>query len=294
MVAQGVDKTSPQAWDSLEGHGFTNLSLAETLGGGQSFVWDQDVAGIWHGVINQVIVRLRIDGSRLEWQTNTPLRFSKKDLLHYLWIDTTYQEAIDTLPWRSDLILAKCMDSLPGLRILRQPLDEILFYFLLSPVKSIPQIKETGGKVSQIFGPSLGCGKHGFPGWSKLAEVSEKEFRDLKMGYRAKNVAGTAQFIKSHPNWLGSLKQLSYNEARTEIMKLPGVGGKIADCVLLFGGGMLEAFPIDTWIDKVLTQRYHLEDWSLKQKLSFARLHFGNLAGLAQQFFFSSERLRLL
>ena len=76
-------------------------------------------------------------------------------------------------------------------------------------------------------------------------------------------------------------------------MKLPGVGGKIADCVLLFGGGMLEAFPIDTWIDKVLTQRYHLEDWSLKQKLSFARLHFGNLAGLAQQFFFSSERLRL-
>ena len=149
--------------------GFTNLSLAETLGGGQSFVWDQDVAGIWHGVINQVIVRLRIDGSRLEWQTNTPLRFSKKDLLHYLWIDTTYQEAIDTLPWRSDLILAKCMDSLPGLRILRQPLDEILFYFLLSPVKSIPQIKRLVERFLKSLVLHWGCGKHGFSGLVKIS-----------------------------------------------------------------------------------------------------------------------------
>ena len=294
MVAQEINKGSPQTWNILEGHGFTTHSLAETLGGGQSFVWDQDATGVWHGVINQVMIRLRIDGSLLEWQTNNPRYFSKKALLHYLWIDATYQDAIDTLPWRSDLILAKCMDSLSGLRILRQPIDETLFYFLLSPVKSIPQIKETGRKVSETFGPSLGSGRHGFPGWARLSEVSEKELRDFKMGYRAKNVAGTAQFIKNHPNWLESLQELSYNDARTEIMTLPGVGGKIADCVLLFGAGMLQAFPIDTWIDKVLTQRYHLDDWSLKQKLSFAHLHFGDFAGLAQQFFFSSERLRLL
>ena len=77
-------------------------------------------------------------------------------------------------------------------------------------------------------------------------------------------------------------------------MKLPGVGGKIADCVLLFGGHFLEAFPIDTWIEKSLDNRYLLHGWSTTQKTHFARIHFGKLAGLAQQFLFSAERLGIL
>ena len=80
-------------------------------------------------------------------------------------------------------------------------------------------------------------------------------------------------------------------DARKEVMQLPGVGEKIADCVLLFGASKMESFPIDTWIDKVLTNRYNLIGWSQSQKLDFARLHFGKFAGLAQQFFFSGERL---
>jgi N-glycosylase/DNA lyase len=294
LVAQEVERGGSQRWNSLDNHGFTELSLAETLAGGQSFVWEQDAKGEWQGVIKQAMVSLRLDGDSMAWQAKGSGSFTTQDLLDYLWIDHTYQEAVDALPWRSDSVLAKCLNALPGLRILRQPLDETLFYFLLSPVKSIPQIKETGTKVAEIYGPSLGSGRYGFPGWSRLAEVSEEKFRELKMGYRAKNISGCARFLKSHPGWLDGLQALSYEEARAEIMRLPGVGGKIADCVLLFGAGKLQSFPIDTWIDKVLTHRYHLEDWTLKQKLAFARIHFGDFAGLAQQFFFSAERLKLL
>jgi N-glycosylase/DNA lyase len=294
LVPQAVERGGSPPWNSLVDHGFTELSLAETLAGGQSFVWEQDAKGIWHGVIKQVVVSLRLDGNGMAWRATGSDGFTTQDLIDYLWIDHTYQEAVNTLPWRSDSTLAKCMNALPGLRILRQPLDETLFYFLLSPVKSIPQIKETGTKVAEIYGPSLGSGRYGFPGWSRLAEVSEKKFRDLKMGYRAKNISACARFLKSHPGWLDGLQTLSYQEARAEIMGLPGVGGKIADCVLLFGAGKLESFPIDTWIDKVLTHRYHLEDWNQKQKLAFARIHFADFAGLAQQFFFSAERLKLL
>ena len=148
------------------------------------------------------------------------------------WMTT---EATDNLPWRSDPFLKLCMDLLPGLRILKQPLEETLFYFLLSPVKSIPQIKEIGSLIAKNFGEDLGQGKYAFPGWSRLAENSEGELRELKIGYSAKNVAGTANFLKTRPNWLPSLSGRSYSEAKIELMKLPGVGPKIADCVLLLG-----------------------------------------------------------
>ena len=73
-------------------------------------------------------------------------------------------------------------------------------------------------------------------------------------------------------------------------MELPGVGGKVADCALLFGAGKLEAFPVDTWIAKALAARYGLNDLKLDQLAAFGRAHFGRYAGLAQQFLFSAER----
>ncbi len=295
MVAQkiGVDSSS-SSWNSIEKHGFTEQSLSETLIGGQSFVWDKNRAGEWEGIIAGAKLSLRLKEEHLQWRTIGPKVFSKQEVSDYLWLDSSYEEAIDSLPWRSDPILQCCMEHLPGLRILKQPLDETLFYFLLSPVKSIPQIKETGRLVARMYGPELGGEKYGFPGWSALAEVPEEKFRELKLGYRARNVVATAAFLRSRLGWIDSLSQRSYLDARNEIMKLPGVGGKIADCVLLFGARKLEAFPIDTWIEKVLSLRYGLEKWNQDQKLKFAHLHFGSFAGLAQQFFFSAERLGFL
>ena len=278
-------------WRLIDPCGLTDLSLTETLSGGQSFVWDQEESGDWEGVIAGTRISLRLNKDSLAWKNQGPKDFSEKELIDYLWLDDSYREATDNLPWRSDPFLKLCMDLLPGLRILKQPLDETLFYFLLSPVKSIPQIKEIGSLIAKNFGEDLGQGKYAFPGWSRLAEISEGELRQLKLGYRAKNVAGTANFLKTRPNWLPSLSGRSYSEAKIELMKLPGVGPKIADCVLLFGARKYQAFPIDTWIEKVLSRRYGLSKWNTEQKLQFAELHFGSFAGLAQQFFFSAERL---
>ena len=97
-----------------------------------------------------------------------------------------FAAAIDSLPWRSDPVLDRCMKKLPGLRILRQPMDEVLFVFLLSSVKSIPQIKEMKELVARKYGEPLELDHWSFPGWERLAEVSEEELRGLKMGYRAK------------------------------------------------------------------------------------------------------------
>lgn len=128
------------------------------------------------------------------------------------------------------------------------------------------------------------------PTWAELATIPEKDLRDCLLGFRAKYIHGTAKFLAARPGWLDETERLPYPEAKIRLMELPGVGEKVADCVLLFGAGRLEAFPVDTWVLKSLARRYGLEGWKPAQVAHFGRTHFGPLAGLAQQYLFSWER----
>lgn len=269
---------------------FSLLGLRETLLGGQSFAWSAKGTDQWIGVIGHAQVELRWIAGQLQWRSTGPTPLRKKDLWDYLWLDDSYLEAVDSLPWRSDAILSRAMQGFPGLRILRQPIDEALMVFLLSSAKSIPQIKQLRDKIHQLLGDELNEGMHAFPGWSRLQNLSEREARNLGMGYRAKYLVGTAQFLKKNPHFLHSLKSLSYPQAKLKLMQLPGVGPKVADCVLLFGGQMHQAFPIDTWILQSLAKQYGMSGWKISQMQEFARIHFGQYAGLAQQFLFSYQR----
>ena len=118
----------------------SRLGLEETLLGGQSFSWTAISESSWKGVIGKSIVELSLTENKLQWRSGKKSPWSEKKLRNYLWLDSSFTEAVDSLPWRSDPVLTTCMKKLPGLRILRQPMDEVLFVFLLSSVKSIPQI----------------------------------------------------------------------------------------------------------------------------------------------------------
>ena len=281
-------------WKPLVGEQpMSRLGLEETLLGGQSFSWTATSESSWKGVIGKSVVELRFSNGRLTWRTGSKHPFTEKKLRNYLWMGPGFAAAIDSLPWRSDPVLDRCMKKLPGLRILRQPMDEVLFVFLLSSVKSIPQIKEMKELVARKYGEPLELDHWSFPGWERLAEVSEEELRGLKMGYRAKYVHGVARQIVNTPSLLRDLVELPWQEAKSKLLGLPGVGPKVADCCLLFGASRTNAFPIDTWISKTLEKRYGLDGWSNSQQAHFAFKHFGKHAGLAQQFLFSGERLGL-
>jgi len=269
------------------------LGLEETLLGGQSFSWTATTASSWKGVIGKSVVELRLSEEKLEWRTGKKFPFTERKLRDYLWLDPSFTEAVDSLPWRSDPVLDRCIKKLPGLRILRQPMDEVLFVFLLSSVKSIPQIKEMKELVAEKYGESLELDLWSFPGWAKLAEIPEDELRGLKMGYRAKYVCGVARQIANNPSILRDVVEQPYEEAKAKLLSFPGVGPKVADCCLLFGASRTNAFPIDTWISKTLEIRYGLSGWSNNQQAHFAFKHYGKHAGLAQQFLFSGERLGL-
>jgi len=255
---------------------------------------------LWTGQWLDQVVQIRSGRDSLEWRgLSGP---SEPALTRYLDLDTDWAALTDSLPWRSDPHLAQCIAAYPGLRILRQPLGETLLGFLCSATKQIVQIKQMCALLAGRHGAAIGRAGTPFPArpaakglaalptWEALAKVPEADLRACLLGFRARYIHATARFLAARPGWLEETERLPYPEAKARLLELPGVGEKVADCVLLFGAGKLEAFPVDTWVLKSLARRYGLDGWKPAQVAHFGRTHFGPLAGLAQQYLFSWER----
>ncbi|HTL67430.1 MAG TPA: DNA glycosylase [Lacunisphaera sp.] len=280
--------------------------LAEILDGGQAFRW-RGAAGVWAGVWSEHVAQLRLHGGRLEWRAPSARTGSTAPALaRLLGVDLDWRGATDALPWRSDPHLARCLAAFPGLRLLRQPFGETLLCFLCSATKQIVQIKQMvallaerhGGEICRAASPNAANAElggsalpvHRLPTWTELAAIPEKDLRDCLLGFRARFIHETAVYLSTRPGWLDATEGLPYPAAKARLLELPGVGEKVADCVLLFGAGRLEAFPVDTWVLKALARRYGLEGWRPAQVAHFGRTHFGPFAGLAQQYLFAWER----
>jgi N-glycosylase/DNA lyase len=133
-----------------------------------------------------------------------------------------------------------------------------------------------------------------FPSALRIAAATEAELRDCKMGFRAPSLLAAARQIADGRFDLEKLRTLDYAAARAELMQLRGVGGKIADCVLLFGYGFDSAFPVDVWIERALQQLYFPRRRASEKRLRrFAATHFGPHAGYAQQYLFHYMRTKL-
>lgn len=266
-------------------------TLALTLMGGQAFRWEvsgNQYTGVW----GECVARLRLNNEGLlEWSAPTTLKRSVNEALpHYLAAECPLPSLIDCLPWRSDKVLAHAIQHLPGLRLLRQPLPETLLCYLCSSTKRITQIREGCHKMAKQLGETIIAGYHALPTWHRLSQTTEAELRQCGLGYRAKFIKASATQIASEPDYFATLAKLPYPQARDKLMQLPGVGGKIADCVLLYSGVSWEAFPTDTWILQVMAKAYGLHDWKPEMVAHFGRIHFGKYAGLAQQYLFEAGR----
>jgi len=288
----GTTLTLP-AWETLEvASPFQAETLAETLVGGQAFRWfhgpgEADWTGIWgrHAASLRLTPVGNLEASLLTEAT------SPGDVRDYLGLDRLGRlEA--ALPCRSDPVLATLEKRWRGLSLLRQPPGETLLAFICSANKQILQIRAMLQQLSDRFGePLADTPFRSLPSWERLSEAGEADLRDCGLGYRAAHIAGTAAFLKERPGFLDAVAALPTGQAREALLKLPGVGPKVADCVLLFGFGRTEVFPVDTWIARILGTRYpDLAGWNRRQLATFARIHFGEAAGLAQQWFFSEAR----
>lgn len=225
------------------------LDLDLTLDCGQAFCWDKEEDGSWSGIAGGKYLNIK----------NTPEGFlltgATKDDYENFWkqyfdLDRDYVSICDRL--KSDSLLSKTVDDYYGIRILRQDSWEALCTFVISQNNNIKRIKKITQALSKEYGEKIGDYGWAFPSAEKLAELSESDFASLGAGYRASYLEQLSKGVAEGRIDLEAIKGMSLEEAREELMKIKGVGRKVADCALLFGFGFLEAFPIDVWMKRVM------------------------------------------
>lgn len=211
----------------------------------------------------------------------------------YLGLGDCFAQAVRAL--RTDPIFHEAIHTLAGMRILRQDPWETLISFIVSANNNIVRIKRCVESLCSTFGePIEGArGRCAFPTPDTLANASSRCLQRLcNLGYRHAYVRETAREFARHPTLLSHIGSLPCPEARKELMTLPGVGPKVADCVLLYSMGRYEAFPVDTWIRKAM-QRFYFNGEPVRDSAlrTFAANRFGPFAGYAQLYLFHSARL---
>jgi N-glycosylase/DNA lyase len=183
-----------------------------------------------------------------------------------------------------------------GLRIIRQPKWECLATFICSSMKQVAHIRQISLLLRRRFGDKRKIGNHvvyTFPSAQRIARASESDLRKCALGYRAKYLHATARFVSSVKCDLEAWSALSDAGLREKLCALPGVGAKVANCVMLFAYERLRAFPIDAWIGRVLRQQY----FPRKKKVTglrlreFSETYFGEHGGYAQQYLFHHARM---
>ncbi len=177
----------------------------------------------------------------------------------YFDLSVSYSDYIGQIDEQDDYLKSAAAFG-GGIRILRQDTWEMIITFILSQQNNIPRIKGLIRALSERYGKKCetpeGRAYYAFPCAEELSRAAEEELRELKLGYRSKYICQTARMVAGGEIDLDTLKEMEYTEARTELMRLSGIGGKVADCICLFALHQMDAFPVDTHIKKVLELHY--------------------------------------
>ncbi len=279
----------------------TPFNLENTLQCGQLFRWEKH-GDCWYGLVNQRVLKVRQENSVLEFKGA-----SVDEVRKYFRLEDDLPEIITEIC--RDSLIRRAVQASPGLRIVRQEPWECLISYICATYKNIPAIRNMIFELSKRFGEEIVFDDYvfyTFPEAHTLVEASLDELRECGLGFRAKLVQETARIVEVSGVDFEMLKKVDYETAKGDLLCLPGVGNKVADCVLLFSLDKLEAFPIDVWMKRVVQNNYALhfdplfiEKLSLKPSLStkaydeigaFARGYFGEYAGYAQEYLFHYAR----
>jgi N-glycosylase/DNA lyase len=274
-----------------------DFDLEKTLNSGQVFHWEKIDNG-FVGTIGEHAVYLEQRNQVLKLRFGaTPARSPRRPLprivAHYLALDHPLAEICASFP--QDPVMNAARDFCRGLRIIRQPKWGCLATFICSSMKQVAHIRQISAALRNRFGDQRKIGSrviYTFPSPQRLAGATETELRECKLGYRAKNLRATAQLVSSGECNLEAWSAFPDARLRDALCALPGVGAKIANCVMLFAYERLRAFPIDVWIERVLRQSYlpRRKKMTARRLREFSETYFGEHGGYAQQYLFHHAR----
>lgn len=265
-----------------------DFELAHIFECGQCFRWKKQNDGSFIGVVKGGVISIKKDSNKWYIESNID---NEEFIKQYLDLETDYTE-IKRVICKNDRNLKEASDYGYGIRILNQDPWEMLISFIISAANNIPRISKTIENISRKYGEKVefkGDTYFLFPTPKELSKASVEDLRALNLGFRDKYVYEATQMVSSRQICLDKIKKMPYKEAKKELMKVPGVGEKVADCILLFSMRKMESFPVDTWIKKIMSELY-VDSKNVKKISAFAEMKFGKYAGIAQQYLFYYAR----
>lgn len=265
------------------------FNLNYTLDCGQVFRWERD-GDWWTGVVGDQVIRLSQANGEILVDSKLPPEF----FTHYFRLDDKLPSIYESI--NRDLLINRAIRKYRGLRLIRQDPWECLISYMLATASSIPTIQKRILLLSQFFGQELEGGYFTFPDPETLANADLSMLDKCKLGFRTERIQAAAIEVYSGDLDLEVLFRLEYKYARERLMRLRGIGEKVADCVLLFAFEKMEAFPVDTHIRQII-QHYHIDDsffencTNLSRMGDWGREYFGHYCGYAQQYLFYQKRV---
>ena len=275
---------------------YNSFNITHIFECGQCFRWNKEADGTYTGVFKENVLNVKQEANKIIFKG-----ICKDNIIptciDYFDLDTNYENIKHKLS-KIDENLKASIEYGNGIRILNQDLWEALISFIISANNNIPRIKGIIERLSKAYGNRIiwnGIEYYTFPTPKELSKASIQDLRKLGLGFRDKRVYETTIKIKSgeiNLNKIAKIKET--NKIRKILETLPGVGPKVADCILLFGLKRFEVFPIDVWVRRVMNDLYiKNEDETKVDKKEIeelARTKYANLAGIAQQYLFYWKR----
>ena len=274
--------------------GIKDFNLDHIFDCGQCFRWTKQEDGSYTGIAFGRVVNMQVAGD------------NKDELV----IDGCCEEDFNNIWWpyldmgrdygavkvtlaEDDDIMARAVESGTGIRILKQDLWETIISFIISQSNNIPRIKGIIEKLCTNFGEEIrymGKTYYSFPSPETISALTLEELSVIRAGFRDKYILGFAKAVASNEFDMYALKSMTTSDAKASLMSVKGIGNKVSDCILLFGLGRADSFPVDVWIKRIMEYCYFEGEESIKTISSFAEEKFGQLGGYAQQYLFFYAR----
>ncbi len=273
---------------------FSCFTLADTFDCGQCFRWNAISENEYIGVAYGKVLKIAKEENSFRF-FNTTLSDFEKIWKSYFDFDRDYLKIQKILS--ADKVLEDAIKSGGGIRLLMQDTFETIISFIISSNNNIPRIKLIIERFCSLFGEKIisPFGEfYSFPTIDTLKNIRLCDLAPIKAGFRDKYIIDAIEKISSGEVCLDALATMDYDGAKKELLKIKGIGEKVANCILLFGLGKYNAFPIDVWVKRVMSHYYFNDGEPTCDLAEFADSKFGNYSGFAQQYLFYHARLTKL
>lgn len=255
---------------------------------GQAFRWYEEEDGSFSFVTHGIVANAKKVGDEILLKGVDKKSF---DEIFYNYFDLSrdYKKVMEELS--QDEVMKRATEYGKGIRILNQDKFETIISFIISANNQIPRIQKAIEKISEMYGDYLGEDEnrkyYSFPSPDQLALAKPEDLREFaRVGFRDKRIVEASKLIASGQVNINKIDDIDLEDARKELQILPGVGPKVADCILLFAFDRKESFPVDVWIKRVMEELY-LKEVTPKSKIAMrGREVFGKNAGFANQYLF--------